>query len=398
MKALYKDYLEIIRSFINETAPVLTGESTPEEIFELASIHATQGIVSYIFMHYPELSDENTHEFMRQFCLNTVVLYTRRAELMKRLMEKLDEAGIDHLMMKGFIVREYYTVPELRTFGDIDFNIKAEDREKCDELMRSLGYEVTTDWEPVYTYRKEAELYEVHTDIMTVKVTDKSDSIEYFSHMWDYIEPYTNKNYGHTYVFRPEYHFVYTLAHIAKHVCGSGAGIRMYLDVAFFIKHFGESFNWDWIMAELKKLALDDFVNTVFTAMETWFGLKSPVKLNPIPENVQVEFLEYTMEGGVFGYNGRDKSLVFLKQQNRNGQKVSKFRTLLWHAFPPISELDNKYTYLKKHRWLLPFAWLHRLFDSRKEWRRFADHTKKIISADENEVLKLKKIYKDIGL
>lgn len=61
---------------------------------------------------------------------------------MNQLIHQLDAHQIDHLLFKGFIVRDYYTpCPELRTFGDIDFVIRKEDRQKCDELMKELGYE-----------------------------------------------------------------------------------------------------------------------------------------------------------------------------------------------------------------------------------------------------------------
>lgn len=63
-----------------------------------------------------------------------------------------------------------------------------------------------------------------------------------------------------------------------------------------------------------------------------------------------------------------------------------------------MSVLENRYTYVRKHHWLLPAAWFHRFVDKRKKWGRFADHTKDILSADEEKVLKLKRIYKEIGL
>lgn len=60
--------------------------------------------------------------------------------------------------------------------------------------------------------------------------------------------------------------------------------------------------------------------------------------------------------------------------------------------------MKNRFPYLQKCTLLLPFAWMHRFWVTRKEWGRFADHTKKIIAADKEDVLKLKRIYKEIGL
>ena len=205
-------------------------------------------------------------------------------------------------------------------------------------------------------------------------------------------------NKPHIFEFKPEFHFLYLLTHIAKHINSSGAGIRMYLDIAMFIKHFGNSVNWQWISGELKKLNFESFANMVLTVVEHWFGVSCPIELRAVSEQIMKEFLIFTIEGGVFGYHGRDKGTVFLKQQDRNEEEVSKFKTLMYHAFPPVRSMENRYTYLKKYHWLLPIAWIHRLVKSRKEWRRFADNTKNILNADSEEVLKLKRIYKEIGL
>lgn len=398
MKEIYLKYVAALRAFVQGTAPEPATAEELNELLSLAAINSTAGIVCNSYMAHPDKVARDVFSFLRKQCMGEVVLYSRRAEQMKLLVEKLDQNGIDCLLFKGFIVRDYYSVPELRTFSDIDFVIRREDREKCDALMQELGYELRENWEPVYSYLKGTEYYEVHTDVMEIDVSDKTDYVAYYSHIWEHVQPSTAVKKPHALEFTPEFHFLYLLTHIAKHINGSGAGIRMYLDIAFFIKHFGNTLDWHWISGELKTLCFEDFANMTLTAVEKWFGVAGSLELRPIPEQTMEDFLEFTLEGGIYGRVGRDKSLVFLKQQGRNDEDVSKFKTLMLHAFPPVKSLENRYTYLQKHKWLLPAAWVHRFFGSSKEWGRFADHTKNIISADSEEVLKLKRIYKEIGL
>lgn len=398
MKEIYSKYISALGSFVQGTAPEPVDIQEMNELLNLAAINSTTGILCNAYMAHPDRAHRDMLPFLRKQCMGEVILYSRRAEQMKLLMEKLDQNGIDCLLFKGFIVRDYYPVPELRTFSDIDFVIRREDREKCDALMKELGYEPRENWEPVYSYLKENEYYEIHTDVMEIDVSDKADYVEYYSHIWEHVRPSTVVKRSHMWEFTPEFHFLYLLTHIAKHICGSGAGIRMYLDIALFIKHFGSTIDWQWIRGELEKLRLQDFANMTLAAAKEWFGVDSPLDLRPIPEQTMKDFLEFTLEGGIYGRIGRDKSLVFLKQQDRNDEEVSKFKTLMFHAFPPVKSMENRYTYLQKHKWLLPAAWVHRFFGSSKEWGRFADHTKNIISADSEEVLKLKRIYKEIGL
>lgn len=398
MKEIYPILLSALRSFVQGTPPREMKETQIQEVLDLAKIHSVYGILCYAYMTHPEGIPPAILPGLRQQCYTELAVYAARAQQMKQLAEALDSAGIDCLLFKGFVVREYYPVPELRTFGDIDFVIRSEDRTKCDALMKDLGYQPKENWEPVYAYIRGNEYYEVHTNVMEVDVSDAADYVEYYSHIWEHVQPSTVLVNHHVMEFKPEFHFLYLLTHIAKHISCSGAGIRMYLDIAFFIRHFGETLDWQWVSGELKKLHLDAFSNMVLTVVERWFGVASPMECKPISEQVLDDFLEFTLEGGVYGFVGRDKGTVFLKQNNRNQEEVSRVKTLMYHAFPPKKALENRFTYLQKHGWLLPAAWVHRLAVSRKDWHRFAEHTKDILQADSEEVLKLKRIYKEIGL
>lgn len=398
MNRIYQKYLAVLRAFVGNGVPEpVSGEEWPK-LWKLARINNTMGILCSVYMHHPQLIPDEIRPSLRKLCFSEIGLYTQRAELMRNLAEEFSKNGIDCLYFKGFVVRNYYPVPELRTFGDVDFVIRKEDRQKSDQLMKQLGYEPKDTWEPAYSYRKGTEYYEIHTDVMEVDVSDKADYMGYFQSIWEHTRPAEVVNLPHAWEFTPEFHFLYLLTHIAKHISGSGAGVRMYLDIAFFIKNFGSAIDWTWIVEELEKLRLDAFANMALSAVERWFGVESPLKLKPVDEMVMADFLDFTMAGGVYGYVGREKGLVFLKQQNRNQEEVSKTKTLLLHVFPPVSSMKNRYSYLQKYPWLLPIAWGHRFIGSWKEWGRFAQHTKDIIDADEESVLKLKRIYKEIGL
>ncbi len=398
MKDTYINYLASLRAFVQGTVPEQLDQAQLAQVLELARIHSTAGIVCYAYQNHPARIPAESQAFVRRQCLAQISLFGRRAEQAKQLAAELDKNGIDFILFKGLVVRDYYPVPELRTFGDVDFIIRKEDRQRSDALMLSLGYERCDDWEPSYSYRKGTEYYEFHSRVIGFDVSDKADFVGYFGDIWAHTVPAKVVQLPHAWELKSEFHFLYLLTHIAKHISASGAGIRMYLDLALFIRHFGDSLDWAWVSAELEKLHLADFANMALYAVEQWFGVESPLPLKPIPEDVGQDFLEFTLSGGVYGYVGRDQGTVFLKQHNRNDESVSKWKTLLYHAFPPVDVLANKYAYLHKRRWLLPVAWAQRLVDSRRKWGEFAEKTKHVITADEEAVLKLKRIYKEIGL
>lgn len=385
--------LKVLTAFIEKKDP---GDFQGDwgKLIELAGIHSVTGILGYMIMKYPSDVNMPVSGFMREQCLKTLAIQSQRSEQMKRLIQKMNQQQIDHLLFKGYIVKDYYPEPELRTYGDIDFLIRLEDRKISDQLMIDLGFERKTDWEPVFSYFRQMEYYEIHTDVMEVDVSDKADYKGYFQHIWEHAKLVE----GHTYELEPEFHFLYLLTHIAKHISSSGAGIRMYIDIAVFIEHFGENLDWDYIQKELKTLCFEDFANMVLTVVWKYFHVESPINLRPIEDQILEDFMEFTFAGGVFGHVGRDSGLIYLKNQDRNEENVSRVRTFLRRLFAPANELEKRYTYLKGHHWLLPIAWVHRLFKTKDKWNYHAQEAKSIMNTDTEEVLKLRRIYKEIGL
>lgn len=386
--------LHLLKNFIGESKPEARKDVDWEEMIRLANIHAVTGILGYMVMKHPLESTAGVSGLMRNQCLQYVRIFAQRAELMKKRMDQMNALGIDHLLFKGYVVREFYPVPELRSFGDIDFLIRPEDRAKSHKLMLDEGFERKTDWEPVYSYVKDSEFYEIHTDVMEVDVSDKADYKGYFKQIWDH----ARRVEEHTWELTPEFHFLYLLTHIAKHISGSGAGIRMYLDIAVFIRHYGDSLNWGWIAGELQKLALADFANVVLQVTGRWFGVKSPLPMRAVPEKVLEDFMDFTMEGGVFGYVNRDAGMIALKREERNAENVARHSALLHRAFPSAGSLERRYTYLQNRHWLLPVAWAHRFVRTRDAWEQHRQEAKSILSVNSEKVVKLKRIYKEIGL
>ena len=394
MEREYTYLLHLLGAYLREEEPQVWENVDWTKLVQLAQIHCVTGILGYMTMSWPICPEEQMNASLRRVCLNTIALFARRAALAEVFSQTLSRNGIDHILMKGFVLREYYPVPELRTFGDIDIVIRPGDRQKSDELLRALGYHPETDWEPVFSYTKDVEYYEIHSEIMEVNVSDKADYRGYFRDPWQYAEA----SGDHRHQFRPEFHFLYLLTHIAKHVTGSGAGVRMYLDVAAFLRRFGTSLDWDWIRQELEKLRFADFANIVLLLVQESFGVESPIPLQAVEEETMGAFLEFTMAGGVFGRVGRDSGTQSLKNQSRGREKISRIGAVAGRLFPAAKTIESRYTYLKEKPWLLPAAWIHRLVKTRDTWQQHTEEAQNILLADKEEVRRIQKLYEKLGL
>ncbi|MBQ3285201.1 MAG: nucleotidyltransferase family protein [Ruminococcus sp.] len=387
--------IEILKAFLNDQKDLAVPVNVDWDNFNrLVEINSISGIVGYVFQqsdtgHIPsEIKEEYESDF-----LSTITIATMRDEDMKLLIDLLNNDGIDHLLFKGFIVKDLYTVPELRTYGDIDFAIRKESRGKSNSLMCRNGYQLLDDWEPVYSYEKNTEHYEIHTELLDSNLNNKCDYQSYFRGFWKHAICIGQ----HSFTLDPEFHLLYLLIHIAKHVYGSGAGIRMYLDIAFYLRAYRDQIDWEHFLQEVHTLGIDRFVNTVFTAVEKWFETRSPIPLKTLDDAFIDEFLTFTLNGGVFGYNGKAAKLSQVRK-NSQGKSVKRVDTLRKRAFPSVDTIKSRYTYLDGKPWLLPIAWVHRFFRKKGTTSGYLRESKEILRTDKNEIVVLNNFYHEIGL
>ena len=341
---------DLLRAFVLGEKPEA---ADPAMLIPAAQMQNLLPLLAYMNKKHRLFSDENTNAVLNRQLRQTIFLHNQRYTAFEELSTALSEQGIDHLPVKGWYLRHLYEVPELRTFGDIDVLIRREDRQRVHALMVSMGFSVQTDWEPTYTYRRGAELYELHTNLMEASLDGRSDLPAYFADAWSHAHVVSGRR------FEPEksFHFLYTLCHLAKHLYAGGAGLRMYLDAALFLQSHGRELDWEGIRREMAALKLPEFLDTVLTCCESWFGVTAGCDFHR--SEAADELLTYTLDADLFG-KLRDNSVVQMRNRREtaaSGGKVSAVKRIL---FPPYEALVKRYTYIEGKKWLIPAALLHR--------------------------------------
>lgn len=387
------DYMfKLIRSFVNETEPERSANVDWNELFHYAAMHTVDGIIGYECTKYHLCDDRIIASKMEKSMINTFGLHYRKAEQMKRLIVLLNENNIDHILMKGYVIKDIYPVPELRTYGDIDFVIREKDRLKTDKLMREHGYTVTANWEPVYSYKKDTEYYEIHTQLLDTDFTEE-ERHGIFADVWQHIK----KRKGNSFELVNEYHFIYLIAHLAKHAEKNGAGIRMYLDIALFIMNYSHELDWSYIENQLKELELSEFFSTVCMVCQKLFGTELPVRIEEHDSDIIDQFIDVIIEGGVFGA-ANDVGVTSLIDGENNDLRQRKLRLVLRQLFPPGKDIAIRYTYLQKYPWLLPIAWIDRMIKNKAKVKHKLTVTKQIIHADTKKAQNMQDLNKKVGL
>ena len=211
---------DLLRAFVLGERPAAAAQAP---LLPAAQMQNLLPVLAYMNKKHRLFSDADTNAVLNRQLRQPIFLHNQRYSAFEELSKTLSENGIDHLPVKGWYLRHLYEVPELRTFGDIDVLIRRKDRQRVHALMVSMGFSVQTDWEPTYTYRRGAEFYELHTNLMDASLDGRSDLPAYFADAWDHAQVVS----GRCFAPEPEFHFLYTRCQLAKHLYAGGAGRRM---------------------------------------------------------------------------------------------------------------------------------------------------------------------------
>ena len=178
---------------------------------------------------------------------------------------------------------------------------------------------------------------------------------KYYKDVWT-TKVHLKKGYTSIYEFSWEDYYIYMLVHLAKHIKLGGSGIRSIIDIKIFLDKKKEELNWDYVKEELKKLHLSQFEYWMRQLSEVWFGTE---KTTPLYD----ELTEFIVDSGTYGTikNYHASHVVELGGKNQN-LSVGKIRSKLEIIFLPYEGMQEQYLYLEKFPFLLPVAWIQRIF------------------------------------
>lgn len=401
MDADKKYFLSLLTAFLWERpAPEKPPEASLEETARLARLHAVEGIIGYMVRRLPPEArpGEKLQKYFADAFFSTIKRMTAAAHRANHMMEMLSAAGLPHICLKGYVVRDCYPVPELRTFGDVDLFLKQEDLEPACRVAREEGYTVSRGNALECSVRRGEEYYEFHAQMVEVEISDSTDLTDYFSDIWDYAVPLSG---SYTYTLEAEQHLLYLFVHLAKHLCYGGAGVRMFLDIAAFIKTYAH-LDWGKLHTELEKTGLSRFAGRVLFFCREWLELPLPIRVEDMPEPEAAAFLEFVLSGGVFGASSGDAPEVAVRRSIRGGGGAAgavwtaRLRTL----FPSYEEMRAAYPFINGKNYLLPLAWMKRalcVFSPKRKRIARRMHALSQVAVDDR-LLAEKKLFDFLGL
>lgn len=381
-------FFELIRYAIkgdklsNETLKGVSEEQL-NSLFGLSKNHDCAHLITYAL--YQNGLIKKDHPSYKKFAYEQSLAVFRYENInyeLNKVCEFLDENKIEHIPLKGSVIRSLYPEPWMRTSCDIDILIKKEEK---DRVVQLLTNEFGCRLEQFFDY--EISLYtprNVHLEIHLNLVAERQDKIidEVLKDVWKY--SFVRHGYSYSMEMSDAMFYFYHVAHLSKHFCASGCGVRPFIDLWLLnnAKDYEQSLR-DEILAKGK---LTKFDQGAKNAVSVWFDGEEY-------DDLTREIEDYILQAGVYGIKENWKYYY----QNKNG---GKFRYVLSRVFLSFKELCEYYPSLKKHKWLYPFYQVRRWF--RIIFCGGAKHSvneiKEIKNLSNDTYLKREKMMQSLGL
>ncbi len=324
-----------------------------EKLAHISRIHQVDGIVFY---QCREFMPSAVRSMFEQAFSATLYYFINRERDYNEIRNAFNTQGVSHFTIKGLEVAGCYPIPALRTMGDLDIIVQREDKEKAGRILELLGFapgEKAPDYD--WAYRHNGMLYELHHQFLYDEVVTRKDQASFFNNYWDYV-----KNGKLDWSF----HFLFLLAHLRKHMMNSGAGFRMFLDIAAVIKA-DPGFNWHWIEEKLQVLGMEKFSKICFALIERWFQVKAPIHYPALEEDFAEKATEKIFANGIFGFQDEKNSQNAAANgilKHGNARNLSRVLMVLGHMFPKYIHMRYipAYKFIDGKPWRLPVAWMYR--------------------------------------
>ena len=317
---------------------------------------------------------------IKQQTIRAVMMQTLKTSEFLGLSEYMQKAGIRALVVKGIVCRNLYPNPDYRVSGDEDVLISWEQFEACHQVLTDYGMKVSDpaqDIQAVYEVpygRPGSPIYiELHKSLFPPESIAYGDLNRFFDGVHERsiqlsIDGKQIVTMGYT------DHLFYLICHAFKHFLHSGFGIRQVCDIVLFANAYGKEIDWIRILNQCREIHADLFTAALFRIGQKYLTFDPVLAGYPQDwQEIQVDeqlMLDDLLDAGIYGdgtMSRKHSSNITLNAVSSEKQGKKSGNSVLKTLFPPVQNMEARYPYLKKHSYLLPVAWISRIWKYRKE-------------------------------
>ena len=374
-------FLEAMKAALEDRTVDWDDRVTGEELKNVLSLAQMHHVLPMIFESVyscpaaKELPPELVME-CRKATLHAVMSQSIKTEEMLELYDSLRSRGAAPLVVKGLVCRNLYPRPDYRESGDEDVFCGEAAFPALHKTLIELGMEpCDSDLESyeVPYCKGDGLLYiELHKTLFPMNSDIFGDCNRIFERSFEHPALITVGDVEIATLDWSE-HMVYLILHAFKHFLHSGFGIRQVSDMALFANAYGDRIDWKFVRKKCKGFRAERFASAIFAIGKKYLTFDPEQAHFPSswgamagdPEPLLLDLLR----GGIYG--SADRSRVHSSNMTLNAVKADKKgkqgKNLLHTVFPPAKLLISRYHWLRHNAWLLPVAWILRLWGYLKE-------------------------------
>jgi hypothetical protein len=367
--------IDIARAAINKENLILAGITADDwpSIYKILSIGKLIGVTYSTVSKLPpnlappiellnQWKQQSFHYGIRQILANKELSY---------VLKEAKARNINLIVFKGLPIANLYPEMNSRFTSDADLFVSPEERTQAEAMLVELGYKYmepnSKESVPVYSIKDQnrslfielhSRLWEDYEGEQTrqldkLKLTDKDSLITV---RIDHIELVT---LGY------EEHLIYQMFHIIKHFAFEGVCLRYLTDITLYINAYIKNIDLPHFWNIMKLLKYDIFCDSFFKVCVKYLGL-TPDILQPDYNHLEVNYrlIEDFFTCGISKDDNKEKWLAvemilpYFMGENQLANSNTKKKIAMF--FPSPNDLKEKFSYAKKHKFLLPIAWIHR--------------------------------------
>ncbi len=374
-------FLEILKTAINgedfSCSGILSREET-EEILKTAELHRVFPLVFDKVCNFSPYEDSEK-EILKKRAKLMILQQSLREDGFLKLYTELLRKGLKPVVVKGIVCRYLYPNPEFRASSDEDLLVDAEDMELYDKILNELGLRKQENGKEnpyEFSYFSDDGLHiELHISLFSTKS-------EYFNRYNEVLKGasdrvvYTEAGKEKLCTLSPTDHFTFLILHTLKHFIGGGVGIRQVCDILLFARHYAKEIDCGVLLQRLKAVKAEKFTAGLFEIGGTYLGFEKEAEiylpLFPKLKKDTKALLSDILCAGVYGS-------ATMSRRHSAGMTLSavqgKKNSVLRRLFPPLRNMDNRFSYARRFPVLLPAAWVHRMFMYSNEVSKKQDNT-----------------------
>lgn len=359
-----------------------------QKLFDLANQHQISALIYNQIYNFDDFPEEIKQRWKRD-ALKINAFQTRKTMKILQVYRQFLKQGLKVLVVKGLVCRSLYPQPDNRQSNDEDLYVQKEEYEAVKDILLKNNFTVISESDDVTTFIDPVSglSIELHTALFSLESRAYGNYQRYFDQAFDECIVHSIDGVE---VYSLEYtqHLLFLILHFVKHFFHGGIGIRQVVDIVMYSEAYGDKVDWDRLYDILKDLNIYVLIVNLFAMAHD--QLEFDYTKIQIPKGIDKsdyqDLFDDIMDAGIFGQSSSER----IHSATITLNTISDGKTsVLKSIFPSLKEMQGKYKYLNKYPVLLPFAYLSRIVNYKKN--NSSKNSQKTIEVGKQRIELLKK-------